>query len=329
MNSFIVFSCLLAAASANPQILGFAPAITSQFHAQDELGQYHYGYSGGPSAKEEIRTADGITRGGYSYIDAHGIVQSASYVSDPVNGFRVAATNLPVGPSAPAALAAAPAVIAPAPIAAPAVVAAPHPIIAPAAVAVAGPAETPEVIAAKAAHFAAHNEALVRLGRKRRSVALAAPLAIAPARSFAYSTVAASPLAHHIAYSAPIARVAAPLAHPLAYSAPVAAAAPLAHPLAYSAPIAAAAPLAYSAPIAAPVAPLATQSQYHAQDELGQYSYGYNNINSAKTETKTADGITRGAYSYVDGNGIVQSTNYVADALGFRVAATNLPVGPA
>lgn len=38
---------------------------------------------------------------GYSYVDGNGLVQSAAYVSDPVNGFRVAATNLPVGPAVP------------------------------------------------------------------------------------------------------------------------------------------------------------------------------------------------------------------------------------
>ena len=45
-----------------------------------------------------------------------------------------------------------------------------------------------------------------------------------------------------------------------------------------------------------------------------------------KQEVKTADGVIRGAYSYVDSNGIVQSVNYIADALEFRVGATNLPV---
>ncbi|XP_026293117.2 uncharacterized protein LOC113217433 [Frankliniella occidentalis] len=83
----------------------------------------------------------------------------------------------------------------------------------------------------------------------------------------------------------------------------------------------------------APVAPLAAvadvHSQYHAQDEAGQYSYGYNGGLSTKNEEKTVDGVTRGAFSYVDSNGVVQSRSYVADALGFRVAATDLPEGPA
>lgn len=71
------------------------------------------------------------------------------------------------------------------------------------------------------------------------------------------------------------------------------------------------------------------RSQYHSQDELGQYAYGYSNENSAKHETKTVDGITKGAYSYVDANGHVQNVQYVSDDHhGFRVAATNLPKGP-
>lgn len=40
------------------------------------------------------------------------------------------------------------------------------------------------------------------------------------------------------------------------------------------------------------------------------------------------DGVTRGAYSYVDANGLVQSRSYIADGQGFRVAATDLPQGP-
>merc|ERR1719151_445333 len=72
------------------------------------------------------------------------------------------------------------------------------------------------------------------------------------------------------------------------------------------------APVVHSAPVvqaAAPVhvAPAAVQgSQYHAQDDAGQYSFGYNDGSSVKQEIKTADGVVRGAYSYVDSDGIVQ-----------------------
>ncbi len=80
------------------KLLGFNPLLTPSFFSspQDEYGQYSYGYSGGPSSKMEMKTLDGITRGGYSYIDANGILQKVNYVSDPVNGFRVSGTNLPI-----------------------------------------------------------------------------------------------------------------------------------------------------------------------------------------------------------------------------------------
>ena len=384
--------------------VGIATSVSSQYHAQDTFGQYSYGYSGGPSAKTETRTADGITRGGYSYIDGNGLVQSANYISDPVNGFRVAATNLPVGPSAPAA---------PIVQAAPAVFAAPGPIAVP-AIAAGVPLETPEVVAAKAAHFAAHAEAQALLGRKKRSAPAAittyaaapasittyaaAPIVAAPiAKSFGYSTVTAhadpvvvaapapapapvavvepvksfgystvSAHADPVVVAAPAPAVAVARAAPVAVAAPapvavvepvksfgystvsahanpvfVAAPAPAvtvarAAPFAVAAPapavaVARAAPFAVAAPapavFAAPV--VSGSSQYQAQDTLGQYSYGYADSNSQKQEVRTADGITQGAYSYVDGYGLTQSVKYLADGLGFRVAATNLPVGPA
>merc|ERR1711899_142984 len=69
-------------------------------------------------------------------------------------------------------------------------------------------------------------------------------------------------------------------------------------------------------------------AQHHAQDGFGQYGYGYSNPTSAKSEVKTADGVVRGSYQYVDANNLVQTVNYVSDSLGFRVAATNLPKAP-
>ncbi len=67
-----------------------------------------------------------------------------------------------------------------------------------------------------------------------------------------------------------------------------------------------------------PVAVAPQNHQFHSQDDIGQYSYGYSNFDSQKSETKTADGIVRGTYSYMDANGVVQQVNYVSDALGFR-----------
>lgn len=69
--------------------------MQSLYHAQDVFGQYVYGYATPTSAKSETKTADGVTRGGYSYIDSNGILQTVQYTADPLNGFRVAATNLP------------------------------------------------------------------------------------------------------------------------------------------------------------------------------------------------------------------------------------------
>merc|ERR1712223_912863 len=65
-------------------------------------------------------------------------------------------------------------------------------------------------------------------------------------------------------------------------------------------------PLA-AAPAPLPFAPAPPSSQFHAQDEFGQFSFGYENINSAKTETKDAFGVTRGSYQYVDANNVVQT----------------------
>lgn len=95
--------CCFALASAKPTlnypaalaVVGRPFSVSSQYHAQDTLGQYTYGYSAGTSAKAESKTLDGVVRGGYSYLDGNGIVQTASYIADDVNGFRVAATNLP------------------------------------------------------------------------------------------------------------------------------------------------------------------------------------------------------------------------------------------
>merc|ERR1712066_1209887 len=87
------------------------------------------------------------------------------------------------------------------------------------------------------------------------------------------------------------------------------------------------APLAAPVPVVPIVEP--PSSQFHAQDEFGQLSFGYQNINSAKTETKDAFGVTRGSYQYVDANGVLQTVNYIADDInGFRVAGTNIPVAP-
>nr|XP_027238850.1 cuticle protein 6-like [Penaeus vannamei] len=122
--------------------------------------------------------------------------------------------------------------------------------------------------------------------------------------------------------------------HPYSYAGVLPAAAPLSlktpvvktvapAPVTYNV---AAAPLAYNVAPFAPVAPI--QSQYHAQDEIGQYSFGYAGGPSSRAESRDAFGVVRGSYNYVDSEGKVQTQHYVADALGFRVSGTNLPVAP-
>jgi len=177
----ILLASVLAVASAAPQFIAAPIAAVpvgvtaSQYHAQDELGQYSYGYAGGPSAKSEAKDAAGNVRGSYSYIDGNGLTQTVNYVADPVNGFRVAATNLPVGPApvAPVAVAAAPVVhqVAHAPVAVRAAIptyvaaspASPSNPISTVHVAPL-PIDTPEVAAAKIQHAAAHHDALIRSG---------------------------------------------------------------------------------------------------------------------------------------------------------------------
>ena len=89
------------------------------------------------------------------------------------------------------------------------------------------------------------------------------------------------------------------------------------------------APAVAAAPYVAPYsAPAYTGSQFHAQDEFGNLNYGYSNLNSAKQEVGNTYGGVQGGYSYVDANGALQQVQYVADAAGFRVADSRLPVAP-
>lgn len=221
-------------------ITPYSAPVHSQYHSQDKYGQYVYGYASGLSSKDEIKTADGVTRGGYSYIDANGILQTVQYVSDPINGFRVSASNLP------------------------------H--------------DLPEVALARAQHFQAYENIKAEHAYISAIQTHSPVVAISPV-----------PVSGSVVVPVSAARVA-----PVAY---------IPHSVHYT-----------SVPVS---------SQYHAQDKFGQYSYGYAGPLSSKTETKTADGVTRGGYSYIDANGVLQSVQYIADPVhGFRVQATNLPEAP-
>ncbi|KAG8237233.1 hypothetical protein J437_LFUL017510 [Ladona fulva] len=86
-----------------------------------------------------------------------------------------------------------------------------------------------------------------------------------------------------------------------------------------------------AAPIVAPVAynALATKSQYHAQDELGQASFGHATHDQTHTAFRNALGGVTGHYSYINPEGKIVEASYVADSLGYRVASNDLPVAPA
>merc|ERR1719244_1678772 len=82
----------VAAVAAAP----VAGPVSSQFQAQDELGNVAYGYNNINSAKQERGNALGGVTGSYTYQDEAG-VHTVNYVADDF-GFRVAGDNLPVAP---------------------------------------------------------------------------------------------------------------------------------------------------------------------------------------------------------------------------------------
>ncbi|KAH8302131.1 hypothetical protein KR044_003155 [Drosophila immigrans] len=111
-----------------------------QYLTQDALGQYAYGYAEPHSSKQEIRDLDGTTRGTYSYRDAAGKLQTVEYTADG-DGFHVAATNLPLAVQPTAGEARSASNVADV------------------------PADSVEVAAARQSHFAAHEEARLRLAQ--------------------------------------------------------------------------------------------------------------------------------------------------------------------
>ena len=216
-----------------------------QHHAQDDFGQYNYGYSNAVSAKTEIKTADGVVRGTYSYVDANNIVQTVRYISD-ANGFRVQATNLPHGPDAAPAI------------------------------------ENIE-----------------------ETVQPATPTQFAPiyfnqyAPSYQYYTPSVVPAvaAQPIPVVANVPDTVAPVQQTPLVQVPVSS------------------PEIISVPI---------HTKYHAQDEFGQYQFGYTDGSATRDEARDAFGNVRGSYTYVDINGVPQTVNYVADHNGFQVQGTTI-----
>jgi len=61
--------------------------------------------------------------------------------------------------------------------------------------------------------------------------------------------------------------------------------------------------------------PSVSSSQYHSQDEEGNYAFGYNNVNGAREEEGNSLTGVRGSYTGAGGN----TVHYVADQWGFRL----------
>lgn len=74
--------------------------------------------------------------------------------------------------------------------------------------------------------------------------------------------------------------------------------------------------------------PSFTVSQYHAQDELGQASFGYSHPGQAASNFRDAFGNQIGSWAYIDPEGKEVRVSYVADSNGFRVLSNALPVAP-
>ena len=135
--------------------------------------------------------------------------------------------------------------------------------------------------------------------------------------SAGYGYAAAAPAIRTIARPA----IAAPVAVQRTIAAPVAVQRTIAAPVAVQRTIAAPA-IAQVNTIAAPVAqvqaavPSVTSSQFHAQDEDKNFSFGYSNINSARQESGNA--LTGVVGSYSNGHNTI---NYVADAYGYRTTS--------
>ncbi|KAG7167667.1 Cuticle protein 6-like 11 [Homarus americanus] len=312
--------------------------IKTQYHSQDELGQYAFGYVGDASTAHEVRTMDGAVRGSYTYVDSDGELQTANYVADR-NGFRVEASNLPQVPVAPTV----------------AVVPLPEPV-----------KHTPEVEAATAAHLRAFAE--VKAARAKRAIPSTSYLPPPPPPVHLSSgepveeeprhvpaltnvlvpptyTVKASGPPVPVAISTPAVHHPHPLPTPSApvFIPPPSLPAPshianthavfikadpqdLHHVARVPLPTSLAAALASPGPVVAPQ----VLTQFHSQNELGGFEYGYGGGPSSKHEIHTPDGVTRGSYSYIDANGALQTVSYVADDVyGFRVLASNLPEAPA
>ncbi|XP_046462632.1 cuticle protein 7-like [Daphnia pulex] len=141
-----------AAVPAVVPAYGYPSFTSTQYHAQDELGQARFGYAHPGQAASNYRDGLGNQIGSYAYFNPEGKEVRVSYTADH-RGFRVLSNDLPVAPVAN--------------------------LVAPVQV-----PETIEVAQAKAAHLAAHAEA------KAAHAAAKAALPVTPVAPAAPTTTA-------------------------------------------------------------------------------------------------------------------------------------------
>jgi hypothetical protein len=70
---------------------------------------------------------------------------------------------------------------------------------------------------------------------------------------------------------------------------------------------------------------LAQKTQYHSQDELGRAAYGHSEALQTHNAYQDENGGKTGSFSYIAPNGRLLTTNYIADANGYRAATNALP----
>lgn len=70
------------------------------------------------------------------------------------------------------------------------------------------------------------------------------------------------------------------------------------------------------------------KSQYHSQNELGEATYGHREPFQSHDAVQDAQGNKAGSFSYVAPDGRLLTTEYIADAAGYRVASNALPNAP-
>ncbi|XP_043493649.1 uncharacterized protein LOC122518683 [Polistes fuscatus] len=350
MINTIFFSLLLGSSLCSPIANVWINPIGSysplrQYHVQDGSGSYRYSFTGPHHAKTESNL-NGITQGGYSYIDANGILQTVSYTADDQNGFRVSASNLPQAPKND------------------------HDDLI-------QQDDTPEVALAKRNHLEELQKSQLNDRPNWNDRNILSYKILPPYVSYAQLKPTENKIVEReiqstknpfVLSQAEADKIQVPKPDPtLSQRAsslpgslnvrdtsgkdedgneeekegrrqsdnPNAALqiekflelANVHRRTTTAAAATATAAVALPAPYVFPVLPyrLLHSSLHHTQDSLGQYDYSYTGDSSAKTESRSLDGTTRGAYSYIDPNGILQQVHYIADHNGFRVLATNLP----